>query len=165
MEGSFLNLLRVKETREKITTTLLLLLVYRLGFQIPIPGMSVTFLSESVGNQFFGMVSALTRCIEDTDDFTKHPFIHNAPYWRAHNVTPNGKQVWAWGDGGWDPYYFAHYNFGAIRMTQDATAQALHRHLFDQQPGAYAYHGFTLTHYDPSLEPGNLDDAAISAIA
>jgi len=60
VEGSFLNFIRVKETREKIVTTLLLLLIYRLGFQIPIPGMNVAFLSESVGNQFFGMVSALT---------------------------------------------------------------------------------------------------------
>ena len=60
MEGSFLNLIRVKETREKIVTTLLLLMVYRLGFQIPIPGMNVAFLGESVGSSFFGMVSALT---------------------------------------------------------------------------------------------------------
>ena len=60
MEGSFLNFFRVKETRDKIVTTLLLLVAYRLGFQIPIPGMNVEFLGQSVGNQFFGMVSALT---------------------------------------------------------------------------------------------------------
>ena len=60
MEGSFLNLFRVKDTREKIVTTLLLLVVYRLGFQIPIPGMNVQMVGDSVGNQFFGMVSALT---------------------------------------------------------------------------------------------------------
>ena len=60
MEGSFLNLIRVKDTRDKIVTTLLLLLAYRLGFQIPIPGMDVSQIGASVGNQFFGMVSALT---------------------------------------------------------------------------------------------------------
>jgi hypothetical protein len=104
--------------------------------------------------------AALHRCVEDTDAFVTHPYIRNAPYWRAHNVLPGGKRVWAWGDGDWSPYYFAHYNFGAIRMSQDATAQALHRQFFAQAPGSYAYHGFTLTHYDPTLEPGDVNDAA-----
>lgn len=104
--------------------------------------------------------AALHRFIEDTDVFVEHPFIHNAPYWRAHNVLPGGQRVWAWGDGGWEPYYFAHYNFGAISMSQDATAQALHRQLFALHEGSYAYHGFNLTHYDVDLEPGNVEDAA-----
>ena len=35
-----LNLFRVEDVRKKIVTTLILLLVYRVGFQIPIPGIS-----------------------------------------------------------------------------------------------------------------------------
>ena len=35
-----LNLFRVEDLRKKIITTLILLAVYRVGFQIPIPGIS-----------------------------------------------------------------------------------------------------------------------------
>ena len=35
-----LNLFRVEDVRKKIVTTILLLLVYRLGFQVPVPGVS-----------------------------------------------------------------------------------------------------------------------------
>ena len=43
----FLKLFRIPETRQKIMTTLGLLLVERLGFQVPIPGMSPEFLTAN----------------------------------------------------------------------------------------------------------------------
>ena len=61
MESSFLQLFRIPETRQKILNTLGLLVAYRLGFQIPIPGLSAEFLSDS-GNQsgLFGLMSAFS---------------------------------------------------------------------------------------------------------
>ena len=43
-----MNVFRVEELRNKITTTVLLLLVYRVGFQIPIPGISQADISRVV---------------------------------------------------------------------------------------------------------------------
>ncbi|MCB9914419.1 MAG: preprotein translocase subunit SecY [Planctomycetes bacterium] len=62
MEQSFLNLLRVEDTRKKIVTTILLLLCYRLGFQVPIPGMSPDFLRTQAesGSSIFGLMSAFS---------------------------------------------------------------------------------------------------------
>jgi preprotein translocase subunit SecY len=67
-----LQLLRIPETRKKILATLGLLAVYRLGFQIPIPGMSPEFLRESseVNNSLFGILSAFSGgAIGDTTVF------------------------------------------------------------------------------------------------
>ncbi len=60
MEQSFLNLFRVEETRNKIVNTVLLLLAYRLGFQVPIPGMSPEFLSNTAQGSVLGMMSAFS---------------------------------------------------------------------------------------------------------
>ena len=61
MEQSFLNLFRIEDTRKKIVTTVLLLLCYRLGFQVPIPGMSPRFLqSTAEQGSIFGMMSAFS---------------------------------------------------------------------------------------------------------
>ena len=56
------QLLRIPETRQKILNTLGLLAIYRLGFQIPIPGMSPEFLREAAasGNPVFGLLSAFS---------------------------------------------------------------------------------------------------------
>ena len=43
MNAKFLQLFRIPETRQKILATLGLLLAYRFGFQIPIPGMDAGF--------------------------------------------------------------------------------------------------------------------------
>jgi preprotein translocase subunit SecY len=58
----FWQLLRIPETRDKILATLGLLVVYRLGFQIPIPGMSPEFLRQArdSGNAVFGLLSAFS---------------------------------------------------------------------------------------------------------
>ena len=52
---------RLPETRQKILNTLGLLLCYRLGFQIPIPGMSPDFLRSSADQgTVFGLMSAFS---------------------------------------------------------------------------------------------------------
>lgn len=61
MQNSFLQIFKVPETRQRIVTTLLLLLVYRFGFQIPIPGMSPEFLLQTRDQgSLFGLMSALS---------------------------------------------------------------------------------------------------------
>jgi preprotein translocase subunit SecY len=56
-----LQLFRIPDTRQKIVNTLLLLLVYRLGFMIPIPGMSPEFLSSNRDQgSLFGLMSAFS---------------------------------------------------------------------------------------------------------
>jgi preprotein translocase subunit SecY len=57
---SFLDLFRIEETRNKIVTTVLLLLAYRLGFQVPIPGMSPEHLHRAAEGSILGMMSAFS---------------------------------------------------------------------------------------------------------
>ena len=59
METSFLKLFKIPETRQRILRTLGLLLAYRVGFQVPIPGMDPSYL-ESEANNVFGLLSALS---------------------------------------------------------------------------------------------------------
>jgi preprotein translocase subunit SecY len=60
VETSFLQLFRLPETRQKILATLGLLVAYRLGFQIPIPGMSPEFLKGANQGTVFGLMSAFS---------------------------------------------------------------------------------------------------------
>jgi preprotein translocase subunit SecY len=63
MEGGFLQLLRIPETRKKITFTLGILLIYRFGFQVPLPGMSPEYLNKmAAGMQgsVFGVMNAFS---------------------------------------------------------------------------------------------------------
>jgi preprotein translocase subunit SecY len=65
VQNTFLQLFRIPETRQKILTTLGLLLVYRLGFQVPIPGMSPNFLRMTLDRggdtgALFGLMSAFS---------------------------------------------------------------------------------------------------------
>ena len=60
MENSLLDLFKHPETRQRIFRTLGLLVCYRIGFQIPIPGMSPEYLSQSAGRGVFGLLSALS---------------------------------------------------------------------------------------------------------
>ena len=61
MQNNFLQLFRIPETRQRILTTLGLLLVYRLGFHVPIPGMSPEFLRSSADQgSLFGLMSAFS---------------------------------------------------------------------------------------------------------
>jgi preprotein translocase subunit SecY len=58
-----LQLFRVPEIRRRIVTTLGLLLVFRIGHQIPIPGMSPEFvrrLGQDAGSTVFGLLSAFS---------------------------------------------------------------------------------------------------------
>jgi preprotein translocase subunit SecY len=58
-----LKLFRIPETRQRILITLGLLAAYRLGFQIPIPGMNPDFLAEQSskhGGSIFGILSAFS---------------------------------------------------------------------------------------------------------
>ena len=60
-QQNFLQLFKVPETRQKIYLTLVLLLVYRFGFQIPIPGMSPEFLKQQQDQgSLFGLMSAFS---------------------------------------------------------------------------------------------------------
>ena len=55
------NALKVKEIRKKILFTLLLLLVFRLGCYIPVPGLNREFFSDSItGNEFLQIMSSIT---------------------------------------------------------------------------------------------------------
>lgn len=57
------QLLSVPETRDKVITTLALLLAYRVGFHIPIPGTSPDFLREassSAASTVFGVMNAFS---------------------------------------------------------------------------------------------------------
>ena len=55
------NCFKVKEIRKKIWWTLLLLLIFRLGCYIPVPGIDVsTFKAEIEGNSFLGILSSIT---------------------------------------------------------------------------------------------------------
>jgi preprotein translocase subunit SecY len=61
VDTPFLKLLRVPEARQKVFNTLALLLAYRVGFQVPIPGMSPEFLAEaSKQSTVFGLLSAFS---------------------------------------------------------------------------------------------------------
>ncbi len=63
MENKFLLLFKVPATRKKILITLGLLAIYRVGFQIPIPGMSPEFidqLSSRTRGQLFGLMNAFS---------------------------------------------------------------------------------------------------------
>ena len=62
-QGGALQLLKVPETRQRILVTLGLLLAYRFGFQVPIPGMSPSFLREAAQNanqSVFGLMNAFS---------------------------------------------------------------------------------------------------------
>ena len=55
------NAFKVKEIRRKIWMTLLLLLVFRLGCYIPVPGLQRSFFSDSItGNEFLSLMSSIT---------------------------------------------------------------------------------------------------------
>ena len=60
MEASFRKIFTIPETREKVLNTIFLLLAYRVGFQVPIPGMSAEFLSGTSTNPLFGLMSAFS---------------------------------------------------------------------------------------------------------
>ncbi len=58
-----LQLFKIPETRRKILFTLTILLLYRLGFQIPLPGMNPEFLSQAasgMAGQVFGLMNAFS---------------------------------------------------------------------------------------------------------
>jgi preprotein translocase subunit SecY len=63
VNAKFLQLFRIPEVRDKIVVTLGLLLAYRFGFQIPIPGMDAEYLetiAEGLQSQVFGVMNAFT---------------------------------------------------------------------------------------------------------
>jgi len=63
VEGKFLQLFRVPETRRKILITLGFLALFRVGFQIPIPGMNPEYidqLSQKTSGQLFGLMNAFS---------------------------------------------------------------------------------------------------------
>ena len=59
MENNLFNLFRIPETRERIFRTLGLLICYRVGFQVPLPGMSIESLGRG-SEGIFGLLSALS---------------------------------------------------------------------------------------------------------
>ena len=55
------NCFKVKEIRKKIWITLLLLLVFRLGCYIPVPGINPKQFADAIGeNSFLGIMSSIT---------------------------------------------------------------------------------------------------------
>jgi len=61
VENTLVQMFRVPAARQKLFNTLGLLLAYRIGFQVPIPGMSPEFLSKaSEGSTVFGLLSAFS---------------------------------------------------------------------------------------------------------
>ena len=60
-QNSLVQLFKVPQTRQSIVNTLLLLLAYRFGFQVPIPWMSPEFLlSQKDQGSLFGLMSAFS---------------------------------------------------------------------------------------------------------
>jgi len=64
VENKAIQLLRIPETRRKILITLGLLAAFRVGFQVPIPGMSPDFIRRMgegmAGNTLFGLMNAFS---------------------------------------------------------------------------------------------------------
>jgi preprotein translocase subunit SecY len=60
LENNFLKLFQIPETRQRIFRTLALLICYRVGFQIPLPGMSPQFLQQVGDRGVMGLISALS---------------------------------------------------------------------------------------------------------
>ena len=63
MDNRVLQLLRIPETRQKITLTLGIMLVYRFGFQVPLPGMDPAYLSQQAAGMtgsVFGVMNAFS---------------------------------------------------------------------------------------------------------
>jgi len=60
LENNFLKLFQIPETRQRIFRTLALLICYRVGFQIPLPGMSAQFLQQAGDRGVVGLLSALS---------------------------------------------------------------------------------------------------------
>ncbi len=61
MFETFKNAFKVKEIRRKIWMTLLLLLVFRIGCYIPVPGLQRDFFSTAItGNEFLQIMSSIT---------------------------------------------------------------------------------------------------------
>ena len=62
---SLANLIKVPEIRNKVLVTLGLLLIYRIGFFIPLPGVNAEVMLSNVGSmdgvgRLFGMMNVLT---------------------------------------------------------------------------------------------------------
>ncbi len=57
-----LQLLQIPETRQKITSTLWILIIYRIGFHIPLPAMSPRAISDLTrgADSVFGLLSAFS---------------------------------------------------------------------------------------------------------
>lgn len=61
MFKNFINALKVKEIRNKILLTLLLVLIYRLGCWIPVPGVDASVFSSQVSDEgFLGLLSSVS---------------------------------------------------------------------------------------------------------
>jgi len=63
MDSGVFKLLRIPETRKKITFTLWILVIYRFGFQVPLPGMSPEYLNkmaEGMQGSVFGVMNAFS---------------------------------------------------------------------------------------------------------
>lgn len=61
MQNNFFQLFKIPETRQRIVLTLLLLIVFRLGHHIPIPGMDPSFLERTQDQgSLFGLMSAFS---------------------------------------------------------------------------------------------------------
>ena len=55
------NAFKIKEIRNKILLTILLVIIYRIGCYIPVPGIEASVFSDEVeGNSFMGIMSAIT---------------------------------------------------------------------------------------------------------
>jgi preprotein translocase subunit SecY len=66
VDTGVLQLFRIPETRQKIFVTLGLLVVYRLGFQIPLPGMDPIFLGQTA-SELTGAVFGLMNAVAGAD--------------------------------------------------------------------------------------------------
>ena len=117
---------------------------------------------EGASYQAFGMqflvpcFVAMDRCL-GIDTIRTNRCFHEVPYFRAHMVTPDGQNMWNFGDGGWGTYSFNHYNFQLASEWHDPMAQALTLRDFQLSPTSSFSQAFALLWYDPSLKPGNLE--------
>jgi len=115
---------------------------------------------EGPSYQAFGH-SYVARCFDALRhttgiDLFDHDFVRNAPYFRAHNLTPGFQQTFNWSDSGAGTYYFNHYLFRLASAAEDADTNALLDAAYDAAPGSYQYPPWCVLWFDASLEGGSM---------
>lgn len=112
---------------------------------------------EGPGYMAFGY-SYVVRCFDALRhtmgiDLFDSDCLRNAPWFRAHMLTPGFQSVFNFGDGGQGTYYFNHYLLRLAGEYEDGGAQALMDAAYQASPGSFTYAEWPILWYDPSVKP------------